>query len=60
MRVITTFKRVPSTSAYGDGIQIIQTIYATPEEINRIENVCRENIGTALINEVINESNTSN
>ena len=59
MRVITTFKRVPSTSAYGDGIQIIQTIYSTSEEIEQIEKMCKENIGTALINEAINESNNS-
>lgn len=63
MKVITTYKRVPTTSAYGDGIQIIQTIYSTQEEIERIEKTCRENIGTALIvnrEEVTNESNISN
>ena len=49
MRVIITYKRVPTTSAYGDGIQIIQTFYATPEEIDRIEKTYRENIGTALV-----------
>lgn len=62
MRVITTYKRVPTTSAYGEGIEIIQAIYGTPEEIERIEKVCRENIGTALVinrEEKPNESNAS-
>ena len=63
MRVITTYRRVPTTSAYGEGIQIIQTIYSTSEDIERIEKMCRENIGTALVinrEEKQNESNHLN
>ena len=62
MRTITTYKRVPSTSAYGEGIEIIQTIFSTPEDIERIEKFCREKIGTALVinrEEKQNESNIS-
>ena len=62
MRVITTYKRMPSTSAYGEGIEIIQTIFSTPEDIERIEKVCRDNFGTALIidrEEKTNESNNN-
>lgn len=64
MKMIIDYRRVPTTSAYGDGIQIIQTIYADPEEIDRIEKICRENIRSALIiinrEEKQNESNISN
>ena len=63
MRVITTYKRVPTTSAYGEGIQIIQTIYSTQEEIDRLEKACRDNIGTTLVinrEEQQNESNHLN
>ena len=49
MRIIIDYRRIPTTSAFGDGIQILQTFYGTPEEIDQIEKACREKIKTALI-----------
>ena len=47
--MIIEYRRVPTSSAADDGIQIIQTIYADAKEIDQIEEMCKENIRTALL-----------
>ena len=49
MKMIIEYRRVPTSSAADDGIQIIQTIYADAKEIDQIEEMCKENIRTALL-----------
>ena len=48
MKIIIDCRHIPS--AFGnDGIQIIQTFYGTPEEIDQIEKSMQRKIKTALI-----------